>query len=81
MLFVALPVADGVVDEIDARATFGYFVGANDFVEMDAHFGRAVGHGEAGEVGVFFQAAPVALVGEGFAAGDAQRREDAPASD
>src|SRR5207302_1894167 len=50
MLFAALPVADGVVDKIDARATFGYFVGANDFVEMHAHFGRGVGHGETGEV-------------------------------
>src|SRR6266436_5837081 len=81
MLFVALPVADGVVDKIDARATLGYFVGANDFVEMDAHFGCGVGHGEVGEVSVLFQAAPVALVGKSLAAGDAERREDAPAAD
>src|SRR5207249_9548358 len=40
MLFVALPETNGVVDKIDARATFGDFVGANHFVEMHPHFGR-----------------------------------------
>src|SRR6266851_5984981 len=79
VLFLALPESHGVVDQIDARAALGDYVGANDFVEMDAHFGRGVGHGEAGEVGILFQAAPVALVGKCFAAGDAQRGEDAPA--
>src|SRR6266700_2663239 len=54
MLFVALPEADRVVDKIDARATFGYLVGANHFVKMDAYFCRGVGHGKAGDGGVFF---------------------------
>ncbi len=53
VLFLALPESHGVVDQIDARATFGDHVGANDFVEMHAYFGRSVRHGEAGEVGVF----------------------------
>ena len=81
MLFVALPETSGVVDKIDARATFGDFVGANHFVEMHPHFGRRVGHGQTGNAGIFFQAAPVTLVGEGLATGDAQRGEDAPAAD
>src|SRR6266567_4166597 len=81
MLFVALPEADRVVDKIDARATFGYLVGANHFVKMDAYFGRGVGHGKAGNGGVFFEAAPVALVGESLAARDAQRGENAPPAD
>src|SRR5260370_7293196 len=38
-------------------------------------------HGEVGEVGVFFEAAPVALVGKSLGAGNAQRGEDAPAAD
>src|SRR5271165_6019772 len=48
---------------------------------MDADLGGGVGHGEADDGGVFFQAAPVALVGEGFAAGDAQGGEKSPAGD
>jgi len=81
MAFGALPVAHGIVDEIDARAAFGDLVGADDLMKMDADFGGAEGHGNAGEGGVFFEAAPMALVGKGFAAGDAQGREDAPAAD
>src|SRR6202011_1417488 len=78
---VAAPEADLVVDEIDAGAAFGDIVGANDFMEMHADFGGGAGHGKADEGGVFFEAAPVALVGEGFAAGDADGGEKAPAAD
>jgi len=76
-----LPEADGVVDEINAGAAFGDLIGANHFLEMNADFGGSVGHGKADKVGVFFEAAPVALVGKSFAAGDAQRGENAPAAD
>src|SRR5467141_966612 len=81
LLFVALPEAHRVVDQINACAAFANLVGANHFVEMHAHLGRGVGHGKAGEGGVFFQAAPVALVCESFTPRDAQRGEDAPAAD
>src|SRR5580704_4252125 len=81
MLLGALPEADGVVDEIDAGAAFGDLIGADDFVEMDADFGSGVGHGKASDGGVFFQAPPVAFVGKGLAAADAESGENAPAAD
>src|SRR5882672_2951875 len=80
VLYVALPVTDGVVDEVDARASFGHFVGANHLVEMDANFGRGVRHGQARDSGILFQAAPVALVGESLATRDAQGGENPPAA-
>jgi len=81
MRLIAAPESDLIVDEIDARAAFRDIVGAGDFVEVHANLGGGVGHGEADEGGVFFEAAPVAFVGEGFAAGDANRGEEAPAAD
>ncbi len=78
---VAAPETDLIVDQIDARAAFGDVVGANDFVEMHADFGGGVGHGEADEGGIFLEAAPVAFVGEGLAAGDANGGEESPAAD
>ena len=78
--FIALPEADIVVNEVDARGAFRDFVGANHFVKMDADFGRGVGDWHAGRGGVSFEAAPVAFVGEGFAARNAQRGEDSPAA-
>jgi hypothetical protein len=80
VLFVALPESHGVMNEVYAGASVGDFIGADDFVEMDADFGGGVGHGNAREGGVFLEAAPVALVGEGFAAGNAQGGKDAPAT-
>jgi hypothetical protein len=77
---VAAPEPDLVVDQIDARTAFGNIVGANDFVQMHADFSGGVRHGEADERGIFFEAAPVALVGEGFAARDADGGEEAPAA-
>ena len=78
--FVTLPMADLVVDKIDARGAFGNLIGTNDFVKIDADFSRGVGHGHASNGSVLFEASPVALVGEGFATGDAQGGEDAPAA-
>ena len=78
---VAAPETDLVVDQIDASAAFRNIVGANDFVEMHADFGGGVRQGKADERGVLFQAAPVALVSEGFTAGDADGGEQAPAAD
>ena len=48
---------------------------------MDADLGRGVGHRKAGDSGVFFEAAPVALVAEGFTLEDANRSEESPAAD
>ena len=79
--FFAAPKTDLIVNEINPGAAFGDIVGANDFAEMHADFGGGVGHGEADEGGVFFEAAPVALVREGFAARDADRGEQTPAAD
>ena len=79
-LFVALPEADGIVDKIDARAAFGHFVGANHFVKMHADFRARVHHRQADDARIFFQAAPVALIGKRFAPGDAHGGEDAPAA-
>src|SRR5260370_637903 len=78
---VAAPEADLIVDEIDAGAAFGDIVGADHFVKMHANLRGGVRHGKANEGGVFFEAAPVALVGEGFAARDADGGEQAPAAD
>jgi hypothetical protein len=78
---VTAPEADLVVDEIDTRAALGDMVGANDFVKMHANFGRSVGQGHADKSGVFFKAAPVAFISEGFAAGDANGGEQAPAAE
>ncbi len=81
ILFVALPEADAVIDQINTSATFRDLVRANHLVEMDTHFRRRVGHGETRDRGVFFEAPPVAFVGEGLATRDSQRGEDAPATD
>lgn len=78
---VAVPETVGVVDQIDAGAALGDFIGANHFVEIDADFCRGVRHREADGGGVFLEAPPVAFVGEGFAAGDAQGGEQSPAAD
>src|SRR6267378_3301949 len=80
VLFVALPESHRVVDEVDARATFGDSVGPNHLMEMHAHFGRGVRHGKARDSGVLFEAAPVALVRESLAARDAQGGENPPAA-
>ena len=80
MRLIAAPESDLIVDEINARAALRNIVGADDFVEVHAHLGGGVGHREADEGGVFFEAAPVSLVGEGFAAGDADGGEEAPAA-
>ena len=79
--FVALPKPNLIVDEVDARAAFCDFVGANYFVKMDTDFGGGVRHGEVDAGRVFFEAAPVAFVGERFAFEDAEGREEAPAAD
>src|ERR1700676_5493708 len=79
MFFVTLPKTDLVVDEINARAALGDLIRAYDFVEIEADFGRGVRHGKVDDGGVFFQAAPMALVSEGFAVEDAQRGEKTPA--
>ena len=79
-VFVALPVAHGIVDQVNPRATFGHFIGAHHFVEMDADFRRRVKHGQANDPGVLFQPAPMALVSKRFAAGDTHGGEDAPAA-
>src|SRR5712692_9624085 len=81
MRLIAAPESDLIVDEINARAAFRNIVGADDFVEVHANLGGGVGHGEADQGGVFFEAAPVALVSEGLAAGDADGGEEAPAAD
>ena len=78
--FFAAPSANLVVNQIDARAAFADFVGANDFLQMDANFCAAVWHGKANDGGVFFQTAPMTLVAEGFAFHDANRGEEAPAA-
>jgi hypothetical protein len=79
--FVATPEADLVIYEINARATVGDFVGANDFLQLHANAGSGVRHGQVNNGGVFFQAAPVAFKGESFAAHDAQRCEKPPTVD
>src|SRR6266849_7457673 len=81
MRLIAAPESDLIVDEINARAALRNIVGADDFVEVHANLGGGVGHGEADQGGVLFEAAPVALVGESFGAGDANRGEEAPAAD
>ena len=53
-LFVAVPCADFILHEINASAAFGNFIGADDFVDLDADFGSAVEHGEICASGVFF---------------------------
>jgi hypothetical protein len=77
---VAAPETDLIEDKIDARATLDDIVGANDFVEMHADFGGGARHRKADERGVFFEAAPVALVGESFTPGDADGGEETPAA-
>src|SRR5882762_4738247 len=48
---------------------------------MNANFRPRVRHGEANDGGVFFEAAPVALVAERFTLEDANRSEESPAAD
>ena len=78
---VAAPETDLIVDEINPGAAFDDIVGADDFVKMHANLGGGVRHRKSNEGGVFFEAAPVALIGEGFAAGDADGGEQTPAAD
>src|SRR5260370_41032442 len=79
--FVTAPETDLVVDQINARAAVGDFVGANDFLELHETPRTGVGHRQVNNGGVFFQAAPVAFKGESFAAPDAKRGEKPPAVD
>src|ERR1700730_10472871 len=79
--FGALPEAHGVPDQIDAGATFFNLVGANNFLKIDANFRAGVRHGHADERGVFFKAAPVTFVGEGFAPLNLRGGKESPAVD
>jgi len=81
MFFIALPKADLVVDQINARAAFGDLIGADDFVEIEADLGRSVRHGKMDDGGILFQASPMALVSESFAVEDTQRGEQPPSAD
>src|SRR5262249_3106017 len=69
------------VDEINARTAFRNLVRTNHFMKIHADFRAGVRHGKANDDRVFLQAAPVALVREGFPPGDAHGGEDAPAAD
>ena len=80
-LFVTAPETYLVVHEIDARAAFGNFVGANDFLELNPNARASVWHGQTNDGGVLFEAAPVTFKSESLAANDAQRAEEAPATD
>src|ERR1700731_3710551 len=73
--------ADLVVYEINSSGALCDIVGANDFVKMNTDFGRAVRHGQADEGGIFFEAAPMAFVGEGFPTRDANGGKQAPAAE
>src|SRR6266478_2904361 len=81
LLFLAAPKTDLVVNKIDARAAFGDVVGTNNFVQMHANLGGGVRHGQADQGGIFFEAAPMALVSKSLAARDADRGEQAPTAD
>ena len=70
-----------VVDQIDPGAAVGHLVGPNHLVQVYAHLGRGVGQGDVNDPGVFFQAAPVTLVGKRFAPRDPHCGEDAPTAD
>jgi hypothetical protein len=50
-------------------------------MEVDANFGTRVRHGQMGDARILFETAPVALVGEGFTAGDAQGGEQPKATE
>src|SRR5690242_10192096 len=78
--FFAAPGADLVVDQINSRGAVGDFVGANHFLQMNADFRTGVRHGKTDDGGIFFQAAPVALVAERFALEDANGSEEPPAA-
>ena len=78
---VALPEADIVVDQVDPGGARFDLVGPDYFVKMQADFGGGIRHREMDDRRVFFKAAPVALVGKGFAARDAHCGENAPAAD
>ena len=77
----AAPEADLVIDEVNARGTLDDIVGANDFMQMHADFCGGVRHGQTDQSGIFFEPAPMAFVSEGFAAGNADSREQAPAAE
>ncbi len=79
--FIAAPKTDLIVEEVDARAAIGNFIGADHFLKLDANARSGVRHGQMNDGSVFFQAAPVAFKGEGFATHDAQRGEESPAVD
>ncbi len=79
--FIAAPKTDLIVEEVDARAAIGNFIGADHFLKLDANARSGVRHGQMNDDSVFFQAAPVAFKGEGFATHDAQRGEESPAVD
>lgn len=81
MFFVALPKTDLVINEIDASAAVSDLIGANHLVKAQADFGGTVGHGKANDGGIFFEAAPMALVSKGLSSRDANRGEDAPTAD
>jgi hypothetical protein len=78
---VATPETDLIVEEVYARAAIGSFIGADHFLKLDANARSSVRHRQVDYGSVFFQAAPVAFKGEGFATHDAQRGEESPAVD
>ena len=78
--FLAGPEAWLIVDGVNSGGAFLNFVGVEDFVELGADFIGFEGEGAVGAGGVFFEALPVALVGERDAACYSQGGEKAPAT-
>jgi len=73
--FFAGPEARLIVDGVDSGGAFLDFVGLQDFVELAADFFGIEGEGAVRAGGIFFEALPVAFVGEGYAAGYAHGGE------
>src|SRR5580658_4796440 len=73
--FFAGPEAWLIVDGVDSGGAFLDFVGLQDLVELVADFLGFEREGAVGAGGIFFQALPVALVGEGDASGYAHGGE------
>src|SRR6266576_4496644 len=76
--FIALPEANAVINHVDSSGAFHDLIGGQQFAQMPPYLRGIEWERKTGPASVFFEAAPVAFVGEGFALKNTHRAEQAP---
>src|ERR1700726_1628765 len=76
--FIALPETDAVIDHVDSSGTLHHLIGVQQFTQVPPYLRGVEWERKPRPASVFFEAAPVAFVGEGFTLKNPHRREQAP---